>query len=747
MSGSWARAQRRRSSVAPARPAVAGALAAWALALLVVFAASPLACANFTVPMLLSGSSELQFDHANAPALAGGGRYVVFQGSLAGVSGVYRRDLDGGTVEPVAVADPGDPAISAPDAAAPSVSADGQYVAFTTTADLEPEHVPAGGGRPEGEPAVDAGCPEVYVRNMQLPASAPGAYTLVAAVNGGGQGIVFAGGCPPAKGGFAIAGAQAAPAVAMSADGRSVVFTVLSASDLASAGAQAGTPPSQVAVRDLATQTTTLVSATPAGAPTSGGGAYPSEQAERHLSPPTSSETPIAQEEVTDSTAAISGDGSTVAWLGTNVPAQVPGSAAEIEADTYHETEARPAANEVEPLWRRVADGPSAFTRRLMAGAGLDMFYSPEEPGEIVTAGTLVGTLTVPAFVPPALSENGESVALISNAPRPPAVRSVELVGKIPTTDAYLVHADDDPAAAVRVTPLTETPNYDATPAALGYIANIAISPGGGRVAFDAQRTEFVLPSLALVSPPVSYTDDGEIYEANLTLGTLQRVSATYDGAQPTGAAGLLAFGENERLLAFASRATNLFYGDAVKAPEVYLTEEASSEVPAATEGVGVAPEEPLPHGESRLDATAVALPDGRVRVHARTPGAGTLTVAARSQLPGVGTAQPAKHSRATRRSRARRGRSVSAARVPRLLDRTVGRAVGRVRASGELTLTVSIAAPYRSLVDGRGLYAVLRVSFAAPGRRSLVAEIPVTFHRVVRARRTANRRGHGARS
>ena len=293
----------------------------------------------------------------------------------------------------------------------------------------------------------------------------------------------------------------------------------------------------------------------------------------------------------------------------------------EIEADTFHEAAEEPAASEVEPLWRRIGDGAGAFTRRLMAGAGLDLFYSPEQPDEVVTAGSLVGTVALPLFTPPALDEDGEVVALISNAPRPAAVRSAELdEGRIPTTDAYVVHVGDSQSTPAQVTPLTETPDYDATPEALGYIDDVAISPHGGRVAFDAQRTQFTLPSLALVSPPVSYTGDYETYEANLTLGTLQRVSVTYGGPQPTGSAGLLAFSADERELAFASQATNLFYGDAVKASEVYTAEELSNVIPPAPEQVGSAPEEALPPEEWRLDASALARPDGSVLVYAQTP-------------------------------------------------------------------------------------------------------------------------------
>ena len=287
-------------------------------------------------------------------------------------------------------------------------------------------------------------------------------------------------------------------------------------------------------------------------------------------------------------------------------------------------------------------------------------------------------------------------------------------------------------APPARVTPLTETPDYDATPEALGYISDIAISPSGGRVAFDAQRTQFTLPALALVSPPVSYTGDSETYEADLALGTLQRVSVTYNGLQPSGSAGLLSFSADERDLAFASQATNLFYGDAVKGSEVYTTEELSNTTAAASEEVGPAPEEALPQDEWRLDATAYARSDGSVLVYAHAPGAGTLTVTAHAQLPASGANGRARNARRSRSSSTAH-RSAAGAAV-RLLTRTIGKAAKRAATTGELRVVVSAGPAYRALVAGpRGLYTVLRVSFSAAGHRTLVEEIPVTFRRTVR--------------
>jgi hypothetical protein len=675
--------------------------------------------ADFTHARLLSGTPQIQFDQADAPAVAHDAPYVTFQGELANTSGVWRRDLVSGTVEPVAVGEAGDPAVSAPDAAAPSISADGRYVAFTTTADLEPEHTPLGGEHAEGEPAADAGCPEVYVRDMTLPADTPGAYTLASALDGG-EGITFAGSCGSVSEGFSLAGAQAAPAVALSADGRIVVFTVLSSSNLgAGPGGQLTTPASQVAVHDLDTGATTLVSVTPEGQPTPSGGAFPSTESEQLIYVGTAQISQMGND-VTGSTAAISGDGTSVAWLGTNVPAQVPGSGSEIEKGISDAAGRQSAASEIEPLWRHIADASNASTRRLLAGAGLDFFFSRDQALEIVQGGSFVDTGGSPVlFIAPVLSEDGLTVALISNAPRPAALSGLELDEGLPQTDAYVVRVQDDLAIAPQVEPLTETPNYDTTTAAYGFIRDIAISPDGSRVAFEAERDQFSLPELALVSPSATNRVP-QTYEANIPLGTLQRVTTTYNGAEPLGPAGLLSFSGDGTTLAFASEATNLFYGNALASSQVYLTEELPSNVSAAAEWTGSLPLEPLPTPSWSLDATAIGQGNGSVLVRVQTPGPGKLEVRAAAELP-ASEGHQATHSKA-RRSTKTGG--------PSLRTRTVAHAATVTHVPEKLQLQLRVGKSYRALVNSKaGLYAILRITFAAVGHRTLVRQIPITFH------------------
>ncbi len=681
-----------------------------ALVLLAGLVAEASARADFTLPALLSGTPQLQFEEADAPVLSIDGHYAVFQGVLGGVSGVYRRDLGSGEVVLAAGGD----------AAGPSVSADGRYIAFTTTADLDES----------SEPPLDRGCPEVYVRDMRPAAGAP-LYTLASALDGTSRGISFAGSCS----GFAVTGAQAAPGVAMSGDGRHVAFTVLSASNLVrGAGCPAATPlgecpaetePSQVAVRDLDTDTTTLITATPQGEATPGGGAFPSTDSEQQMAGRSPVQAAQFGDQVTGSTAAISADASTVAWLGTNVPAQVPGA---VDLESGGGSCGRSAlGSEAEPLWRRVAGGSAALTRRLLAGAGLDFTYSyGSECINPVLWGSLLNFQTT-VFFPPVLSADGNTVAVMSNAPSPASEPSyVASNESMENTDAYVVRVDDDPARAPGVTALTTTPNYAANLAATGDVKDVAISSDGSRVAFDTTRTQFAAGAPTLISPPSSYTNVSETYEADLGSGTLQRVTSTYDGSTPNGSAGLLAFSGDGQTLVFASRATNLFFGDSVPASQVYAVSATPAPDQVVPQVQGVAPVSAPPTPDWVLSATAAAQADGSVLLYAQVPGAGRLAVGALAQLASSVHARAGKAR--SKRAKARIAKGSKGAEL--LIARTVARGGASARGLSELRLRLRVAARYRSLVTARyGLYTVLHVTFVAPGHAPQVQNIPVTFH------------------
>jgi hypothetical protein len=703
----------------------------FALASLLFVAAGALvpvqANADFTSATLLSGTQRVQFSEANAPAISDDGLYVAFEGVVGDISGVFERNLQTGEVKPVATSYVGEgtllgapsEGLAASDASAPSVSANGEYVAFTTTADLNPTE----------EPSADASCPEVYVRDMGKEPSESGAYVLASA------GIVFEG-CPPARRReeeFPLAGAQAAPAVALSANGQHVVFTVLSPSNLDEGSP---TPPSQVAVRDLETDTTTLVSVTPDGQATPGGGAYPSASSEAYMHGPVRNRSDISQagafaDQITASTAAISAEANAVAWLGTNVSEQVPGG--------------NLGGREVEPLWRAVGDGPSATTKRVLGGAGLEFGYFRSEvvPEEPVLEGALVSVGSHMEFAPPVLSADGHTVAVLANAPPPAGVGSAGLSAEpsTPDSNAYVAQIEDSTAEPV-VTPITVTPNYDGAPGSVGHVTELAISPDGTRLAFETDRTEIASPSFEFLSPPNAYTETFETYEANLALGTLQRV--TYEGTEPGGSNGLLSFSEHGETLAFASQATNLFSGDAIGASEVYAVREVAGKAGIAPSQVTPPPVAVLPDPDWLLSATAESQSNGEVLLDVQIPGAGRLNVGAIAQFPK--TATPGVHrSRASTSHAAHRGASTATNRKTKpakptgggsaVAQHTVAQATMLASGPTEVELHLRVQSRFSSLAARKiGLYAIVHMTFTAPGRLTLEQDIPVTFHRVIHA-------------
>jgi hypothetical protein len=204
------RASRRPSGAR--REGTAGLLAPLAcLAILAALAAPGGARADVFGPIELVSNGALTGEGAQAapqqalyahdPAVSGDGRYVAFDGYFEGRTGVWRRELQPpyavqpvavGTVQPGSEACEGD---SPCNAELPSISANGQYVSFTTTARLDPREDPDG-----------AGAPNVYVRNMDVPEAqpcaeegalqpaSPCAYTLASAADGGPEALTYANG-------------------------------------------------------------------------------------------------------------------------------------------------------------------------------------------------------------------------------------------------------------------------------------------------------------------------------------------------------------------------------------------------------------------------------------------------------------------------------------------------------------------------------------------------------------------------
>ncbi len=708
----------------------AALIAALVAAVVGSWASIPPARADFTPLTLISGTTAEESDYALEPAISADGQYVVYAGSQAGVTGIFRKNLGTGVLEMVAAGDAG----------APSISADGRFVSFTTTA-TDPA---TGNGRQ---------CSSVYLRDMSVPADQPGAYTLASALNGTTAGLVYGGsataGCP---GG----GSAAADRVALSADGSQVAFTVVGASDLtAGAGGPITTPPDQVAVRDLSTDTTTLVSQTQgsiglAPQPVPGGAAMTDN------STGTGPDTGTHNSAPGDSTAAISADGTTVAWLGINIPAQAPASSADQPNGHGNEYD--------EPLWRRIAGGPSAPTLRILGGSApdepcpsacdspLDTQWSGEEnptPGldqgpergsfidyDGFTSASSTSRSTLDDATPQ-LSANGQVVAMLSTQPATGAdPECSETCSSDVSANAYVVNLAPGLTRPQAVTRLTEWASEDFTDFSLaGPIENLAISPEGNRVAFVTRRLQFPLSPPALITPQLSGAENEQLYLADLSDGTLQLVSLGYDGQAANGVVDSPSLSAADGPLVFASSATNLVFGafsDITGGGEVFATTEVKPPAVPGVETISSPPPNPTITPEWVMGVTARRQADGSMMLFVTVPGAGTATATARSSVPAP-TARVTRHNAARRRRRHRR--------TPAVVTRTVASAHGKSRAAAVMRLHLRAASSYHSLLSRtHGLYATVRVSFTTHGRPRLTDTLPIDFTHAAAARKRKKR-------
>jgi hypothetical protein len=721
-----------------------------ALALLAALACCSPALATFTPFGLVSASPTrgLEADYAYDPAISADGRYVAFTGAVASTPGVYRKDTTTGALEPVALGT---------DAGAPSISADGRYVSFTS--DENPE---------TGGPNGAAACSSVYVRDMQLQPKhdlqevkprdteawqpeGNAAFTLASALSGSLQSQPASLTYSPTPGSHGC-GSAAAARVALSADGRRVAFTVLSPSDLTGACEVEGegetlncpTPPFQVAVRDLDAHTTTLESSTlasrgvtPQAVPHGAALAGPTSTGAQSL--PGGGHATFA---LGASTAAISADGGTVAWMGIDVAEQAPIARPPLLFLNYPDSNA-------EPLWRRIADGPGAPTRRVLAGedssapecppacpGGVDLEWDTQGISGNEYSGTapVYGSYTSQAgsangfaagaglrdplaAVTPQLSADGMKVALLSTQPNygeDPNFGQLS-ASVAPPANAFVVDMTPGLTRAQAIVRLTAWASLEFENRELASpVTSIALSGDGTRVLFSTERVAFPLAPPALITPTLSQAAVTQLYEANLLGGTLALVSFGYDGQPANGEVFASALDGDGRTLALASGATNLVYGVVNQGSGIYLAEEVHSPDAPGQQSIG-----PPPAGASAtipwsLSVTATPSPDGTLVLYAAVPGAGRLSASAVSAV-----AQPRK------RVRRKHKRSAGG-------NLQVAHAAARATEPAVLELHLIPAARYYSLLQRskHGLYTTIRVTFSAPGHPPLRKILRVSFPR-----------------
>jgi Tol biopolymer transport system component len=648
------------------------------------------ASAEFGPVRLVSKSASEQAQDAIATALSADGRFLAFQGAIGGLRGVFREDLGSGNIEPVVAGSAYEVGAPGADAAAPSISADGRYVSFNTRAALDPVH----DLQPEST--------DVYVADMS---TAPPAYELASALDGSQQGLTYSG----------AGGSQASGRVALSADGRRVVFVTTAVSDLTSGpgGSTEGTPTpaGQVVLRDLAADRTTLVSAR--RDPESG------EMSEPAL--PVGGGAVIQMPSVPRlSGAALSGDGTTVAWLGAHLPAQVPLLVDEEQKILEEDGGAFPYD---EPLWRHVAGGAQARTRRIIGGGdplaagcpgdGTLADPSCRGPFPAITAkdpefDVTKGWLGVNVDGVPRLSDDGRMVALIGNPTEATNVFLVDMSDGLSRVGAVRQLTREVPISPTEIpSGINSTKNLPLN----GHVFDIAISADGLRIGLTTARQQFPLAPPNLVTPLPASRGLTELYLIDLDGETLRRVTHGFAAADEASrgpgdavfgaGAASPSFAADGHLIGFASPASNLVEGDANEASDAFLVEdEQESRIPGPVE-ISPGPRPIRPRRRWRFTISAFSLPSGAVDLVALVPGAGAL--------------------------RARAWGSLKAGARPRPL------ATGRRRKRGEggrVRLKLKLPGRLRHLAHTReGVYAMAHVSFHGNRGKTLRGALQVRFH------------------
>lgn len=725
--------------------------------------------------------------YAHDSAIAGGGRYVAFDGYFGGRAGVWRRDGQTGEIQPVAVGVelPGGTTCvqGACDAELPSISDNGQYVSFTTTAALAPT---------EDFNAA----PDVYVRNMGIAESQPGAYTLASAVNGKSEGLTYEGSNAD--------GAVAAGRSAISADGQKVAFVTTAISNLTAcqpgappesqceaSSAQApavSTPALQVGMRNLATRETQLVSVEydpETGLPipdkpvsvTQGGltyGAVYSQSAGPPQFPFTNNRAYALPLDAVG--ASISADGTTVAWMGATVYEQARMLAAETEP-RYSE-----------PLWRRIADGPNAPTRRVTGGSEpespaciasgeIDVPFgaSPSdpcqgpfavEPGYGVWAGAIGNTI-------PQLSADGYAVGFLATAQLASLGVDFGRSSEAGLDDLYVADMHEGLTRTQALRPLTQFVSGeggDQQIVDLGISPELSLVPGSehGEVAFATQRIIFPLGSPAYVSQPAAVLGLGELFDVDLGNDTLTRVTNGYEGgadehphtkvssAEPpykllTDGALSPSFSDDGNTIAFSSTASNLVYGDG-NTPATEEVGQGSSDgsdvfdiqrqiFPPESPETYASPAPPYPSVVPAwtLSVRAVSLSNGYVRLYVEVPGAGKLSAAAEGAVKVSVTSRAARAKTRGRSSAKRKLRTTVAERV---LARTA-KAIG---GSGLVEMTLALTPSFKTLATRPGGFSgSAKLVFTAPGHPALKRSIAVSFVHRVRASKSSHSKKRAA--
>lgn len=634
-------------------------------------------------------------DTTDFAAISANGRYVAIQTRARNffddpdppgqyrAGGVFRFDLDAKTLDKVAdgsLLDEAGNEFLRRGASNPSISASGRYVAFSTAEQLVAadtnDHV------------------DVYVRDMTVAIGTPGAFDLVSARDGGDQPASYGEPELPISG--SEPGADLSRGVAISADGQKVVFRTDAPSDLPASGA-VDVPPGQILLRDRQANTTALVTAAR------------DDETSTMTAEPAGGAFGLG--------AAISADGTTVAWTGRNAGDQTRFLGGENESHDF-----------LYYLWRRMANGPSTPTRRITGLADPDDLACPLEAITLfdrTSTGPCYGPLTdqegnrsgITSQIP-ALSGDGNTVAFLTGAgPRPIAFTGSGLDLFVTRMDPGLTRKQ----ATVELTRDT-TGGDQATSAPLG---SVAISPDGRYLAVTTVRTTFTLPALDLLGEGRAIPGPRELYVADLEEETIERVTRSFGGGDIDAAVqnGVTLSADGERV-AFVSFAGNLFFGDANQRPDAFVAERQPEQ--------GTAPPPPL-LGALGPAATIETSGGPLVRARARSRRNGVVVLLV--SVPAAGGVRavakaPAGKPRKPRNLGAAKGRAKGTVRsIVRLKLRPVRRYRRELRQRRRIRGRAVVT--YVASQGGRRARAATRLVFRLGGKRKAKRKKCPSCHRL----------------
>jgi Tol biopolymer transport system component len=687
---------------------------------------------------------------AEHPAISADGRYVAFDGVFGGVKGVWRAELLGsaGSIHPGSIEQ-----VAGGDAELPSISGNGQYISFTTN---EGASLPAiTNGQPDEHPQQEA--VNVYVRDMSTMPSDQGAFTPASAVTVNGEARPLTYGNNEGD----TVGAVAVGRSAISENGRYVAFVTTAESDLTDPGGAPITPALQVAIRDLVQNETRLVSTEygngketdrPVSTQSEGRGL---EQLDGAAYQPV----PFPARGVAASTmgAAISADGSTVAWMGREIARQAP---------TLEGPERE--TNYTEPLWREVGDGALGPTRAITGGgdpASSACIESGEtQPLSPVLSDPCQGPFSAKGELPvlgiyssnpgeidivPRLSGNGQTVVFLASQLLISAGEEFKNA-ETSSNDLYIANMANGLTRVQALRQLTELAGGNSNlPGETARITDLNVSSDGTEVAFTTERTTFPLGSPAYVSIPAVVPQTEELYAVDLADDTLTRITHGYEGegqqSESPGQrpqeteAGSPSFSADGDTVAFSSAAANLVYGEGNKANSVFAVSRKQFEAEAISQYISPEPQSPNLAPAWMLTVTPRSRANGSVLLEVETPGAGRLGASAE------GAVRVAAVNSSVARRGGRQLRDVRRASALGVANRRVASAAKSVRGEGLATLTLTPISRYRSLATRRGGFSTsVSIVFAAPGHATLRQTIPVMFRHIVHAAHHSKRHVSG---